>query len=202
MNNEKRGAKAPQPFMGQKGTGTYRKISKDFFFSPNQIKSTNENEGTWENDDGSILNISEQEPKHQLEIKRANGRYATSETVTVVNTNDHTFTSDFIGNNNDDTSKNLLQDTYSIKEACELLGISRTGLQYYRIGGTYKYVYKGNEYVTKKEPVLLYRKDWDYDPKGGGIRITEKGIKKLKLVIKKKDKMVCPNCVQDVLLKA
>lgn len=56
---------------------------------------------------------------------------------------------------------------------------------YYRVGGTYKYHYKGKEYVTEKEPVLIFRKHWDYDAKGGGIKIKQSGINKIKKIRKR-----------------
>ncbi len=56
---------------------------------------------------------------------------------------------------------------------------------YYRDGGTYKYHYKGKEYVTEKEPVLIFRIHWDYDAKGGGIIIKQSGINKIKKIRKR-----------------
>jgi len=92
-------------------------------------------------------------------------------------------------------NKHILNDLqgYSIDEACKIIGISRTGLQYYRIGGTYRCTHKGNEYITEKEPILIYRKHWDYDPKGGGIRIYKSAIEKIKRIRKREKK--CVICV-------
>lgn len=68
---------------------------------------------------------------------------------------------------------------YSIKEACEILGISRTGLQYYRLGGEYKNKYKGKVRVYQIKPLLNYGEDWFYCPNKKRILITENGIKKI-----------------------